>query len=307
MVMGVSRKDKIFFLSLIPPSITLLGILVVTVITILSNSLESLSLYGLSLIASSIWDPENLKYGLLAPILGSIMTSTLAILIALVFSIPLIILIAEYSSGFVKNVLSSIVELMGGIPTIVYAIWASTYFASLLKQHVMDPLHAYFSIIPLFSCKPITGFSIFTAGVSIGVSIVPYVTSMILEAYQNIPQALREACLGIGCTKYESVKVLMSLAKPAVLASLILGFARSLGETTIAVATVGNSMYLSSCIFSPGITVSALIASQFANAYLYKYAESVLYASALFVLFIAIVLSFVGLSMLIKWRVKIVV
>ncbi|MEM3926846.1 MAG: phosphate ABC transporter permease subunit PstC [Desulfurococcaceae archaeon] len=305
--MHLSRKDKVFFLSLIPFSVILLGILIVAVITISSNSIESIRVFGLKLLVSNIWDPENGRYGLLAPIVGSIVTSTLAVLTALVLSLPLSILIAEYLHGSIRNMFSSIVELMGGLPTIIYAIWASTYLAPILKNHIMDPLHMYLSIIPLFSCKPITGFTVFTAGISIGISIVPYVTAMVLEAYQSIPSIYKEACLGIGATKYESVKIMISLARPAILASLILGFARSLGETTIAVATIGNSMYLSACVFSPGYTVSALIASQFANAYLYEYAESVLYLSALTVLLIAIVLSFIGLSIIIKWRGKIVV
>ncbi|MEM1642835.1 MAG: phosphate ABC transporter permease subunit PstC [Desulfurococcaceae archaeon] len=303
----LSKKDKVFFLSLIPSSIVLLGILIITVIAISSNSIESLEAFGLNLLASSTWDPENGRYGLLAPVVGSIVTSTLAVLTALILSIPLSILIAEYLRGSIRNIFSSIVELMGGLPTIIYAIWASTYLAPVLKTYIMDPLYRHLSIIPLFSCRPITGFTVFTAGVSIGISIVPYVTAMVLEAYQSIPLIYKEACLGIGATKYESIKIMISLAKPAILASLILGFARSLGETTIAVATIGNSMYLSTCIFSPGYTVSALIASQFANAYLYKYAESVLYLSALVVLFLAILLSFIGLSIIIKWRGKIVV
>lgn len=305
--MRLSRKDKVFFLSLLPSSVILLGILIITVITITSNSLESLNRFGLELITSTAWDPENLRYGLLTPIWGSVLTSVLAVFTALLLSLPLTILIAEYLRGPAKNVLSSVVELMGGVPTIIYAMWASMYLAPILKNYVMDPLHAYLSILPIFSCRPITSFTIFTAGVSIGISIVPYVTAMVYEAYQSIPQALREACLGIGCTRYESIRILMSLAKPAVFASLVLGFARSLGETTIAVTTIGNSVYFGSCIFSPGITVSALIASQFANAYLYKYAESTLYASALFILLIAVVLSFMGLSMMIKWRGKILV
>jgi len=303
----MTRKDKLFFISLLPLSSSLLTILVLSIATVALKSLDSLQTFGLNLLISSTWNPEIGVYGFLAPLIGSVTTSILAVITALFLSLPLTIIIAEYLRGIVKNVVSSIVELMGGMPTIIYAVWASQYLVPFLKEFIMEPLHNVFKFIPLFSCRPITGFSIFASGISIGISIVPYVTAIILEAYQSIPLAYREACYGIGATRYESIKIMLSLARPAIVAALILGFARSLGETTIAAVTVGNSMYLSSCLFAPGYTVSALIASQFANAHLYPYAESVLYASVLFVMMISIALSFYGSSTIIRWRSRIVV
>jgi phosphate transport system permease protein len=303
----MTRKDKLFFISLLPLSSSLLTILVLSIATVALKSLDSLQTFGLNLLISSTWNPERGVYGFLAPLIGSVTTSILAVITALFLSLPLTIIIAEYLRGIVKNVVSSIVELMGGMPTIIYAVWASQYLVPFLKEFIMEPLHNVFKFIPLFSCRPITGFSIFASGISIGISIVPYVTAIILEAYQSIPLAYREACYGIGATRYESIKIMLSLARPAIVAALILGFARSLGETTIAAVTVGNSMYLSSCLFAPGYTVSALIASQFANAHLYPYAESVLYASILFVMMISIALSFYGSSTIIRWRSRIVV
>lgn len=305
--MIMTRKDKLFFISLLPLSSSLLAILILSIATIALKSLDSLQIFGFNLLTSSIWNPEKGIYGLLAPLIGSVITSILAVFTALVLSLPLSIIIVEYLRGIVKNIVSSIVELMGGMPTIIYAVWASQYLVPFLKEFLMEPLHNTFKYIPLFSCRPITGFSIFATGLSISISIIPYVTTIILEAYQSIPLAYREACYGIGATRYESIKIMLSLARPAIIAALILGFARSLGETTIAAVTVGNSMYLSSCLFAPGYTVSALIASQFANAYLYPYAESVLYASILFVVLISVALSFYGSSIIIRWRSKIVV
>jgi phosphate transport system permease protein len=303
----MTRKDRLFFISLLPLSSSLLTILVLSIATVALKSLDSLQTFGLNLLISSTWNPEIGVYGFLAPLIGSVTTSILAVITALFLSLPLTIIIAEYLRGIVKNVVSSIVELVGGMPTIIYAVWASQYLVPFLKEFIMEPLHNVFKFIPLFSCRPITGFSIFASGISIGISIVPYVTAIILEAYQSIPLAYREACYGIGATRYESIKIMLSLARPAIVAALILGFARSLGETTIAAVTVGNSMYLSSCLFAPGYTVSALIASQFANAHLYPYAESVLYASILFVMMISIALSFYGSSTIIRWRSRIVV
>uniref|UniRef100_A0A7J2U264 ABC transporter permease subunit n=1 Tax=Ignisphaera aggregans TaxID=334771 RepID=A0A7J2U264_9CREN len=302
-----SKRDKLFFLSLLPLSLSLLAILIISIITMVLKSVDALQRFGFQLFASSGWSPENEAYGLLAPIVGSLTVSALAVLTALIFSLPLTIMIAEYLQGIVRGVVSSIVELMGGLPTIVYAVWASQYLVPLLKRFLMEPLHSALPFIPLFSCRPVTGFSILAAGISIGISTVPYVTALTLEAYQSIPSIYREACYGIGATRYESIKIMISLAKPAIVASLILGFARALGETTIAAVTVGNSMYLSSCLFAPGYTVAALIASQFADAYLYPYAESVLYVSILIVVLISVALSFYGSTIMIRWRSRIIV
>lgn len=303
----ISKRDKFFFLSLLPFSISLLAILIITVIAITSRSIDSIAFFGIKLFTSNVWDPEHEKYGVLGPIAGSLITSLLATLTALALSIPLSILIAEYLHGAAKNFMSSIVELMSGLPTIIYAMWSSTYLSLILKTYVMDPLSKYLSFIPIFSCRVISPFTLFTAGISMGIYLVPYITALILESYNSIPMTYKEACLGIGATRYETVKILLSLIKPAILASVILGIARALGETTIAVTTVGNSMYLSSCLFSPGYTVSALVASQFGNAYLYKFAESALYASSLVILGVAIVLSFTGLTIMSNWRRRVVV
>lgn len=305
--MMLSRRDKLFLISLLPFSLSVLAVLVILLFTVVANSLDALKVFCIQLLTSSVWDPENKVYGVLAPIIGSLTTSLIAVLTALVLSILLAILIAEYLRGFSREILSSIVEFTGGLPTIIFAIWASQYLVPFLRDAVMMPLHSYLSFISIFSCRPVTGFSVFSAGIALGISIVPYVTSIILEAYQSIPVAYREACYGIGATKYESIRILLSLARPAVVAALILGFARSLGETTIVVATIGNSMNLTPCIFAPGYTVSALIASQFGNAYLYPYAESVLYFSMFIVAVISLVLSLYASSVIIKWRSRIVV
>jgi phosphate transport system permease protein len=301
-----SKRDKLLFMSLIPFSISLLSMLLLLISISLFNSIESLSAYGLSLFAKTVWDPENGVYGVLGPILGTLITSLISVSVSLVFSLSFAITIAEYLKGYSKKIISSIAEFMGGLPTIIYAVWASEYLVPFLKNNIMEPLHALLPFIPLFSCRPITGFSTFVAGVALGISTVPYVASIILEAYENIPLTYREACYGIGATKYEAIKILLSLTKPAIIAALILGFARSLGETTIVAFTVGNSMTLTPCLFAPGYTVSALVASQFANAFLYHHAESVLYASMLVTTLISIILSLYASKLIIDWRSRVV-
>lgn len=302
-----SKHDKLFFISFLPAAIAISGLLVIFFVVLFQGSTHAISFFGIKLYIDSVWDPENENYGVLGPVVGTFITSTIALGVSLLFSIPLSILVVEFLSGRIRDILSSLIELMGGIPTIIYAVWSLNYLAPFIKSNILMPLHNYLSFIPLFSCRPLTGLTVFTAGVAIGISIVPYTASLVIESYKMIPMIYREACLGIGATRYETIKILLSLAKPAIIASAVLSFARAAGETTIAVTTIGNSINISHCLFSPGSTVAALIASQYENAGLYVYAESVLNAAALVVLITTLILSFTGLSMLNKWRAKIIV
>lgn len=305
--MRLSKTDKLFFISLFPSAIIVIGLLCLFLLVTSSHSLDSILTYGIRLFIESAWNPEKELYGIFSPIIGTLVTSLIATCTALVFSIPLSIFVVEYLNKQVRDVFTSIVELMGGVPTIIYAVWALHYLAPFMKTTIMEPLHEYLGFIPLFSCRPITGLSILTAGVAIGISLIPYMTSIIIESYRLVPTIYKEACLSIGATKYELVKIMLAIVKPAIVASAILGFARASGETTIAVTTVGNAMSTGICIIGPSYTVPALLASQYANANLYRYAESVLYAAASVILLFTLILSFAGLGILEKWRARIVV
>ncbi|MEM1720026.1 MAG: phosphate ABC transporter permease subunit PstC [Desulfurococcaceae archaeon] len=305
--MSWSRTDKLFFISLLPSAIIVTGLLGLFLFVVLIHSWDSILAYGARLFVESVWNPEKELYGILSPIIGTLLTSLIATCTALVFSVSLSIFVVEYLNKRVQNIFVPIIELMGGVPTIVYAIWALHYLVPFMKASIMEPLHKYLGFIPLFSCQPTTGFSILIAGIAIGIPLIPYTTSIIVESYKLVPLTYKEACFGIGATKYELVKVMLAIIKPAIIASAILSFARASGETTIAVTTVGNAMSTSVCIIGPGYTVPALLASQYANANLYQYAESVLYAAALTILLLTLVLSFIGLRILEKWRVRIVV
>jgi len=302
-----SRADRAFFLTLLPFALASAGILAVFISTLALGSLESLSEYGLSLLSRNIWDPENEVYGVLGPLIGTFATSLIGVAYSMVLSIPLAVFMSDYLKGVLREFFSSMVELMGGMPTIIYAVWGMNHLAPFMRDYVLATLHSKLGFLPLFSCRPLTGSSLMTAGVAIGVSLVPYMTALIYESYRMVPEALREACLGIGATRYESTKLMISLLKPAILASALLGLARGVGETTIAVMTVGNSMYVGACLIGPGYTVSALIASQYGNANLYRYAESVLQFSALVILLTTLALSSIGLVLMGKWRSRILV
>jgi phosphate transport system permease protein len=301
----LSEKDKIFYFSLLPPALTTLGLLALIVSTIGAKAALVLP-QALAILAANVWDPENERYGLLAPVLGTLVVASIAGAVSLVLGLPLTLAVAELLRGRLGSVLQTLLEMTSAFPTVVIGLWSARYLAPFLSENVMKPLYSSFGFIPTFSCRPLGGYSLLTAGLAIGFSVVPYTASIMIESYRLIPSTYREACYGIGATRYETARILVSLARPAIAGSVLLGVARAMGETTIAAMTVGNAMNISACLFEPSYTVPALIAAQFGNANLYRYAEPVLYLAALVFLALALVLSAVGFKLVSGWRVRIV-
>jgi len=304
--MTMPRSDRLFYFSLLPLALITIGFFAALFAIIVGQASPAIAKYGAALFSESAWSPESELYGLAAPIVGSIIVGIIATATALVLGIPLAVFLAEYSQGVVRDLVSALTDMMSGVPTIVFALFASRVLAPYLRDAVMIPLSRLFHMVPLFSCTP-SAYSLFTAGIALGLYVTPYVSSLIREAYTFIPLSIKEACYGIGMYRYEAVITLMKLLKPAVIASTLLSFARVVGDTTIAALTVGGSMNLGSCILAPGYTVSALIADKFRDAFLYTYALSALYAGALVILLIAFAASFAGLTMMLRWRARIIV
>ena len=301
-----SKSDKIVFFSILPLVVGVLGLLTLISFTILSQAWISFERFGIDLLISSLWkpseEPEAELYGLAAPLAGSLYSSFLAIVVSLPVSISLTYLVCEVLPSSVGSLLRIVVEVMGGLPTVVYGLWGSLILAPFLRDSVMVPLYRYLGFIPLFSCNPLTGYSVLTASVVLAIALTPYITSLLIEGYQMIPAKYREGIYGLGATKYEVFRVLLSLLKPYVVAALLLGFSRALGETTIVTLTVGNSMRFSLCLFEPTSTIPSLIANQFESARLYTYALPTLFAGAFLILLISLGVSYVGIRKLYRWR-----
>ncbi len=302
-----SKSDKLFFYALLPFAIIVISLFILLYKVLVENSLPIFTHEGLGFITSNVWKPsetdiESEYYGILSPLLGTFYTSLIALVIALPVSIALTIFINEYTPIRLKTYIVNIVEVMAGLPTVLYGLWGAYILAPFLKEYVMMPLHDYLWFIPLFSCRPIAPSTIFTAGILLAIMIIPFVTSVIREAYEFVPAIYREATFGIGTTKYEHAKIILSIIKPGILAAILLGFGRAAGETIAVSMTIGNSFTTSTCIFEPGYTISSLIANQFSNAGFYHYMTSALYGAGFILLMIGLTANFIGLYALVRWR-----
>ena len=303
-----SRSDKLFYYALLPFASTAFLIIILTLLVLLARGAPALEFYGLRLFTETRWlpneyDPAKAVYGLLPAVAGTLVTAIIAILVALPLSISLTILVEELAPARLRDYLASLVDVMAGMPTIVYGIWGIGFLAPALA-----PLYERLSGslgLPLFACEPTGGFAVLTAGLLLSVMIIPFVFAVVKEAYRAIPSIYREAALSLGMTRYEYTRLMLGMIRPAIIAGVLLGFGRAASETVAVALVIGNAFNLPLCIIGPGITVSSLIANQFSEANLYPLMQNVLYVGGLVLLVIGLVSNFLGILMLTRVRTRV--
>jgi len=302
-----SPRDANLFLALLPLVVAALGVVALVAAGLAVEASKALSRFGLSLLTSSVWrpasSPELEAYGLAPALLGSFFVSLVALAVAAPLSIALAVTLAELAPIGVGRVLESLVVLMGSVPTVVYGLWGSLVLAPFIKERVALPLHERLGFLyPLFSCAPITGHSALTAGLVLAFATLPYTTALLVEGYRAVPRKYKEAAYSIGALDYQMHLLVLGMMKPYIVAALLLGLSRALGETTIVAMTVGNAMRFSGCLLDATATVPSLIVNQLESAGLYAYALPALYAGALVLLLACVALSGVGVVVMYKWR-----
>ncbi len=301
-----SNDDRRFFLLHSPTTLIVLLILLSIITVLMLYSVPVLRKEGLGVFIKNIWrpsdyDPEAEVYGLAAAIYGSVYTGLIAVIVAAPLALASAIVVEELIPRRAKGLVSTLMDLMAATPTIIYGIWGMAYLAPLMHR-VLLLLHHHLSWLPFFSEPPTTGYTIGTAGILLGIMATPYAAAVIREAYSMIPTHLREAAYAIGATRFEVVRILVSLIKPSILAGLALAFARAIGETVAVSLVIGNSFNISPSITVPGYTVSSLIASQFANAGLYMYMESALFAGGLVLFIVGLVVNALTIWYMKRWE-----
>lgn len=294
-----------FKLFLLPACGVVFGILLLMLAVFALNSMEILTKQGIATFTSNVWraseTPDEEFYGLLSAIYGTLYTSILAILIALPASIALAVFTIDFIPEKFREALVIPVDIMAGLPTVLYGLWGVFVLAPFIGEFSLL-LYEKISFIPLFSYRNFTGFSYLTAAVLLAIMVTPFATAMIREAYRAIPVMYREAAYSLGLTRYEAIKVLLGYIKPAILAGTLLAFGRAVGETVAVSLVVGNTFNIHPSLFSPGYTISSLLANQFGNAFVYRYMPSALFAAGLVLFLIGLLVNVVGILLLRKWK-----
>lgn len=238
------------------------------------NSRLSISKFGWKFLTETTWDPVAEIYGALPSIYGTLVSSFLALLIAVPLSIGVAIYLSELAPDWLEKPLSFLVELLAGIPSIVYGLWGVFVLVPWLRSEVQPFLFEHLGFLPFFR-GPMYGFSILAAAIILSIMVLPIITSISRDIMKSVPSIQKEAALALGATKWEATKIVLMNSKSGMLGATMLGLGRAIGETMAVTMVIGNRPLISSSLFDPAYTMASIIANEFTEA------TSDLYLSAL--------------------------
>jgi phosphate transport system permease protein len=251
--------------------------------------------FGVGFIYRSEWDPVNQDFGALVPIFGTLVTSALAMLIAVPVSFGIAVFLTEVSPNWLRGPVAAAIELLAGIPSIIYGMWGLFVFvpfmSDVIEPWLIDNLGPLPILNVLFDGVPL-GIGMLTAGIILGIMVIPFISSVMRDVFSLVPTTLREAAFGLGCTRWEVIRgVVLPYTKTAVVGGIFLGLGRALGETMAVTFVLGNAHQLSASLLAPGNSIAAAIANEFTEA------DSDIYRSSLIGLgFLLFVVTFIVLA-----------
>lgn len=280
---GINLKEKTFKRTLTLSAIIVVVLLVAIFFTLLINSLPSIKALGIKFFYNKTWDPVADEYGALPFLVGTLLTSLLALIISTPFSIAVAIFLGEYyKKGVVSEIFKNIIDLLAGIPSVIYGFWGLFVLVPIVRAIEMK-----FNIPPY-------GVGIFTSSVILAIMILPFSVSLSRQVISMVPNHLKEAAYSLGATRFEVItKVIIPYTKSGLFAGLLLALGRALGETMAVTMLIGNTHAIPTGIFSPGNTMASVIANEFSEATGQIY-TSALVEMGLFLFVVATIINIFG-------------
>jgi phosphate transport system permease protein len=270
-VLGRLRARDLVFRHLTrAAAILVLIILSGVIIALIEGSLPALQAFGFDFLLEERWNPVTEKFGALAPIYGTLVTSFIAMLIAVPLGLLIALFLTELCPMWLRRPIGIAIELLAGIPSIIYGIWGLFVFAPFLQRTLQPVLIDWFENVPILSSLfegPPYGIGILTASLILAIMVLPFVTSISRDVFEAVPPVLKEAAYGVGCTTWEVLRhVVLPYARVGVVGGVMLSLGRALGETMAVTFVIGNAHKVSASILAPGTTISATIANEFTEA-----------------------------------------
>jgi phosphate transport system permease protein len=263
-------RDNAFRVTTRAAAISVLVILGGVILSLIIGSWPAIRTFGFSFLLTEQWDPVADKYGALAPIYGTLVTSAIAMLIAVPLGLLITLFLTELCPMWLRRPIAIAIELLAGIPSIIYGIWGLFVFAPFLQTWVQPYLIDGLGWIPfagnLFEGPPF-GIGMLTAGLILAIMVLPFITSVSRDVFEAVPPVLKEAAYGLGCTTSEVVRyVVLPYTRVGVIGGVMLALGRALGETMAVTFVIGNAHRISASLLAPGTTISATIANEFTEA-----------------------------------------
>jgi phosphate transport system permease protein len=247
-----------------------LALLAAIIGSLIVGSMPSIHAFGFGFLFSSDWDPVSDQFGALIPIIGTLITSGIALLIAIPVSFGIAIFLTELSPNWLRRPLGIAVELLAGIPSIIYGMWGLFIFAPLFADSVEPWISKHIGTLPLigglFSGPPM-GIGMLTAGVILAIMVIPFIASVMRDVFDVVPSMLKESAYGLGATTWEVMwKVVLPYTKIGVVGGIMLGLGRALGETMAVTFVIGNAHDFNKSLLMPGNSISSALANEFNEA-----------------------------------------
>ena len=262
----VNLPDRVFGWALY-----VLGISVLVVAGLIVSELWKVAAPGVhagvwQFIRSSVWDPTRDIFGAWPFVYGTLVTSGVALVVALPVSLGIAVFVTEMAPPTMRSIVSFPMALLAGIPSVVYGLWGLFVMVPLLRNPIEPTLSKVLGFLPLFQGAPI-GLGYLAAGLLLAIMILPTITSISIEVLQAVPGSLREAALALGATRWEAIRTaVLPYARAGLVGATILGLGRALGETMAVTMVIGNSPTVRASLFAPGYSLPAVIANEFAEA-----------------------------------------
>jgi len=251
-------------------AVLVLVLLCGVILSLFVGSLPAFEKFGFGFLTTQSWNPVTEKFGAIAPIYGTVVTSLIAMLIGVPVSFGIAIFLTELCPYSLRRPIGIAIELLAGIPSIIYGIWGLFVFAPFLQVTLQPFLINTFANVPVLNnlfAGPPYGIGIFTAGLILAIMVLPFITAITRDVFLTVPAVLKEAAYGVGCTTWEVVRrVVLPYARVGVVGGVMLGLGRALGETMAVTFVIGNAHRISASILAPGTTISAAIANEFTEA-----------------------------------------
>lgn len=246
------------------------SLLAAIMISLIYGSRESIAEYGFSFLWTNNWDPVQNVYGAMVPIVGTLLTSFIALLIAVPVSFGIAMFLTELSPVWLRRPLGTAIEMLAAIPSIIYGMWGLFVFVPLFQEFVQPHVIQAFEGVPVlgqFFAGPPFGIGVFTAGLILSIMVIPFITAVMRDVFELVPPLLKESAYGLGSTTWEVVwKVVLPYTKSGVIGGIMLGLGRALGETMAVTFVIGNSFNLPQSVFSPSNSIASALANEFNEA-----------------------------------------
>lgn len=298
---GLARSDQFFHVLTGSAALSVLLVLGAIIASLIVGAWPALSTFGLNFFVTESWNPVTEKFGAGAAIYGTLVTSVIAMVIAIPAGLGIAVFLTELCPKPLRSPIGTAIELLAGIPSIIYGVWGLFVLAPFVQTVIEPALMSTFGQVPVLASLfegPPYGIGVLTAGIVLAIMVLPSITAVSRDVFATVPPMLKESAYGIGCTTWEVVRsIVIPYTRVGLLGAVMLGLGRALGETMAVTFVIGNAHRISPSLLAPGTTISATIANEYSEATGELYTSSVIALGLILFLMTFVVLAFARLML----------